>query len=59
VDRARLHHVQALALGHAFFDVDHHNLADHILLGDAVRYGGADISGPDNGYFLHKRGVVL
>ena len=56
LDRAGLPLVEPLALRHALDDVDHHDGAGEILLGEALGGRGADVAGADDGdLFQHGR----
>jgi len=50
-DWAGFEQVQALALRHAFHDVDEHDIGE-FLIGDAQRAVGADIAGAYDGNFF-------
>ncbi len=59
-DRRRLGQVERLALGQTLDDVDQHHVGQ-APLGDALRDGGADIAGADDGYLgtRHQRASLL
>ena len=58
LDRAGLPLVERLALRHALDDVDHHDGAGEVLLGQPLRGGGAHVACADDGdLFQHARSL--
>ena len=58
VDRGRLRDIERLALGHAFGDVEHHDVAE-LLQADEVSQRAADLTGADQSNLVARHGKFV